>query len=423
MRIAPASLCLVALLLPGSTGYCLAAARDDAQKLFDLVEAPAPKGKSRLAIQQELTKAAPADDADYRVRLAYAYALIREKKYPDALAIVTKVAAEQPNNIAAHQAKAWLLFVSRKPTEALAELEAVAKAMTAAGAAPPSDDECFEAAQFLGTALAYCEGPGAALLKKPAVAQTKSRVLKQLRTDQRAAFDEQAAAVAAQFEELQGKGKEAAQEAQVKKDEADKAAADKQAEVDKAAAAAKVESDKVAAELKKKYDALTSEYGRLNESYNQMVVEMAGARTSLANAQTQLGSLQRPQRDRNGNVSPTDQNAYNRQAGRLQNSINTLNNSIARLATSLEQASARGKQIENEVAQLNSDGQKVGAHFAELKNTLDKKKAKAAKQKSAVAKLPTNKPAALSEREKAFVTYADFPYETAKQRLLDALGQ
>ena len=28
----------------------------------------------------------------------------------------------------------------------------------------------------------------------------------------------------------------------------------------------------------------------------------------------------------------------------------------------------------------------------------------------------------MSEREKAFVTYDDFPYETAKQRLLESLA-
>jgi hypothetical protein len=422
MRCATLRLGLLALALASVAGLCRAGATDEVTRIFDLVDTPPPKGKSRLSIQQELTKAAPDAGADYRVRLAYVYALIHEKKYPDALAVVTKVAAEQPDNVAAHQAKAWLLFVSRKPTDALVELESIAKALATTAKSPAAEEERFEAAQFLGTALAYCDGPGAALVKKPAVAQVKSRVLKSLSTTQRAAFDEQAAAVAEQYAELQGKGKEAAEEAKAKKEAADKVAAEKQAEVDKAAAAAKVESDKVAAELKKKYDQLTGEYGRLSESHNQMLVEMAAARTSLANAQSQLASLSQPRPDRNGNVSSADQNAYNRQAGRLNSSINNLTTTVTRLATSLDQSAARGRSLENQVSQLVREGEKVGAHFAELNQTLGKKKAKVARQKSSVAKMPTGKPAALGQRETAFVTYADFPYETAKQRLLAALA-
>ena len=422
MQFAQLRLGLLAVVLAGSAGLCGAAATDDVKRIFDLVDAPPPKGKSRLAIQQELTKAAPEESADFKVRLAYVYALIHEKKYPDALAVVTTVAAEQPENTAARQAKAWLLLVSRKPTDALVELEAIAKVLATPASSPEAEEERYEAAQFLGTALAYCDGPGAALVKKPAVAQTKGRVLKSLSTTQRAAFYEQATAVAEQYAELQGKGKVAAEEALAKKEAADKIAAAKQAEVDKAAAAAKVESDKEAEKLKKQYDQLTGEYRKLSETHNAMQVEMAGARTSLANAQSQLSSLAPPQRDRNGNVNPSDQNSYNRQAGRLQSSINTLTTTISRLERSLDQSATRGRSLENQVSQLVRDGEKVGAHFAELNQTLGKKKAKVARQKSGVAKMPTGKPAALGEREKAFVTYADFPYETAKQRLLAALA-
>lgn len=146
-----------------------------------------PKGKSRLAIQQELAELKPNAAADYRLRLAYAYASIARKEIPNALGIVTAIASEHPDCIAAHHAKAWLLFVSRKPSNALAELEAIAKCLETP-ATSPRPKRAFRGRPVLGHGAGLLRRTWHRATQEAGRSEAKGRVLKTLTTPQRAGF-------------------------------------------------------------------------------------------------------------------------------------------------------------------------------------------------------------------------------------------
>ncbi len=413
---------LAAFSLPTcGVGAAEADVKAKALRIFDVAEASKPTVTSRAATREQLTKLAPSAKDDYRVRYAYALAMIREHHYPEALTAVNALIQSQPKYLPAHRTRAWLLLSLHKNLDALVELETLAKLLPQAEADGEEELAYTEAAQFMGTVIGYFEGPGKSMIKAPVCAKYKTLLLARLTSERREAFHEQSKAVAGRFAEVMaGTEKAVAKSAEQKKQAADQVEGEK-VELSKARAEAKSQAEKTVEQLRAEWKTLGIDLAAAQNTYTQMSAQALLLQNQRSQAYTQLQALENPKKDEKGNIPASARDAYNRHAPGLRAAIGTLDNQIFAAGVSMNQLVQRGAMIENRMTQLAAEGERVGEEFVLKDEVFGKRAKQLVGEQKRVVRTP-EKTAKLTEQQRAFQLYDDFSYEAEKQRVLDSLA-
>ncbi len=402
---------------------CMAGPGSQANQIFDVVDSPVALGSSRSAIVQQLTKLAPAKDVDYRVKHAYTLALIHESRYAEALTSVTDLIKSKPKYLPAHHARAWLLLALRRYSDSLAELETTAKLLPSGESTGDEELEYIEAAQFLGTAFGFLEGPAEPFVKEPVRTQYKTRILGRLTPKRRAVFDEQSKAVAARLAYLQKNDEEARSKIGKKKQLNLQAVEHKQEELSKAQSTAKAQAEATAERLRSEWTKLQDEYAKATATYNTAQVQAVSLGNRRSAAHTELALLRQAQYDRNGKAVSSGQDAYNRLAPNLRSTIAALDTQLIQVQFTMNQLLQQGAMIENKMVQIAAAGEEVGETFAMQEHVFGKQARAIDGQKKRAEKAVADKPTRLSDRYRVFRMYDDFPYDAEKERILGSLDE
>ncbi|MBI2827533.1 MAG: hypothetical protein HYX69_22900 [Planctomycetia bacterium] len=392
------------------------------EAIFEAVETKVPPGTPRAVVQERFKKLAPAAGDDFRVRHAYIVALVHEKRYGEALQQAGELVKANPEYLHGQRLRAWLLLTLKKYPDALAALEALAKLIPAQEATSDDEVSCIEAAQFLGTAFGFLEGPGAAAVKEPVRTQYQTRILARVTGKRREAFDQQVQAVAELFANVRRDGEAAFIQAQKEKQETVQRIQKEEADLAQARSKSEADKNKQTDKLRKEWERLGQDLATLRDSFNDYSGQLVNLQNQRAIAAGQLSVLSNPQTDSKGNVPQNARDAYNAAAPGLMVVIGRLDGQITRLTFALDDVVRRGAATEARMSQLVAAGQRAGESFAVQDDLFGQEARKlAGREARAREKAAVVKPPKLGEKARTFNSYDEFLYESEKQRVLDAL--
>lgn len=406
--------------------FCILASPADAdvlaqaEKFFTLVESDVKPGASRALVLQKLKTLSPAADADYRLRYAHALALVHERQYTEALRELTAVVKEQPAYLPAQRLRAWLLLVQKKYTEALPALETISRLIPPQEAEAPEEDTYLQAAQFLGTAFGFLNGPGEALVKEPVRAQYETRIVARLEGKRRDAFDAQVAAVAEFYDDIKEHGEEAFLRALDRQSRSLAELHESQSQLAAARSQAATKEAASAKQLRDEWDKLQKRWNALRGRYNELASQALPLQTQRAQTASQIYLLENPKPDSNGKIPSSARDDYNKFAPLLTQAITRLDAQLLQLDLSMRDLAQQGLALESRMTQITLAGQEIGETFA-LQEMSFREEAKKLAAREARAKRKTPKGPSVNERSRLYITYDDFPYELEKQQLLDSL--
>jgi hypothetical protein len=390
-------------------------------RIFEVAEASKPTVASRTATREQLGKLSPSASDDYRVRYAYALAMIREHHYPEALAAVNALIKSHPKYLPGHRMRAWLLLALHKNLDALVELETLAKLLPQDDANREEEQEYLEAAQFMGTVIGYFEGPGKTMIREPVCAKYKTLLLARLTSKRREAFQEQSKAVASRFAEVMAGTEKVVAKSHEKKKQAVGEVEGQQVELSKARADAKDKAEKTVEQLRTEWKSLGNDLATAQNVYTQLSTQALVLQNQRSTVRSELHALENPTKDEKGKVPSSARDAYNQYAPALRAAIGALDSQILAAGISMNQLVQRGAMIEYRMMQLAIEGERVGEDFV-LQDEVFGKKAKLLTAQQKRVEMTPERTAKLTEQQRAFQLYDDFSYESEKQRVLDSLA-
>jgi hypothetical protein len=378
-------------------------------KLFEVGAKSTPPAVAAGWAQYEQLKS--ADPNDPRIDYAYALVLLNQHKYRDALPLVSRYLETGKGELGAYRVKMWAQIQDRRYPDVLDAAIALSQRIaedTADGA------DSLEAARFLGTVFGYLE------LARPTVVHAELRlarrklVLARLGESYTSVFDEGRDGVAKLVENLQ---------------------TERANELKEVAAATERRQEEAKAVLDKHKTKIADQKETMQSSEEQL----RDAQRQLNVLQTQLANLQSDRSRLSAQIiilqaqitqlQPDYLNPFTRTATYFLSSAET-RAKVSKLDLTLtslnKQASAMDQKIsglQERIKSLTAKGQQESQSIAvgEAEVRQAEKHAKAIETQSLrrPAAPSSRRANALAVKITTFATYAPFPFEQEKQRVLD----
>lgn len=356
---------------------------------------------------------------DRRVDFAYALVLVNQHRYRDALPLVDAYLSEQESDIGAHQSRLWIQMQEHRYADALNEAVAIGALLTKKHATEP-DDEQVQRARFLGTTFGYLD-----LVVRPGIVDDKhktdcrSKVLAGLGTTSTAAFDEGRNSLARQLAELQAKWvsvRKVSEAATNRRREEIKSDIDE----DRMRISASGEESQLSTEqlgnAQRELNIIRQQLATLGQDRTRLAAQVIAVQTQISQLQSAIlddmlrvptgTALVRPSaptdlRNVQVNALGFSLAGLNKQAFDMDRKILALQTRAAELAGTSEKEAERIEQCQENV-------ERAQQHAKALEKRLHRDAAR-----------PAPKPGVLTGKMTLFSTYAAFPYEREKQRVLD----
>ncbi len=348
---------------------------------------------------------------DSRLDYAYAVALVNQHKYREALPLASRYIESHPRDHAAQRFMMWALIQDKRSVDAVDQAVAMAKSFPESPVGDPND-ELLEGAKFLGTCFGYLElarpGVGDANLRT----ERKNQVLARLGKPYISAFDEGRDNVAKEVAAFKDQ-REAAQD-QIT------AAAEVRQELNKSA----IEKNKE--KIADRHIAIQTSQQELNEAERELNV-LQTQLASLQKDRTQIGVKIVVVQSQITQLQPDYFNGLTGVASYLKSPPDVQ----ARLRSFALGLSALNKQafdMDRKILALQAKAAEASGRGSEGIQSREKSSAaiREAEKRAKIAEkqlrkpVPTSNPriAAINAKMTNFATYAPFPYEQEKQRVL-----
>ena len=277
------SIALAILPLAAARGAEL---RADVARLFELGKTNSPTAVAEAREHYLQVKRATPNDP--RIDYAYGLVLLNQRRYREALPLISGYADEHPSDLRASGVKARALFENRRYADALSEAVAIASHFPADRSAK-TDDALRDVARLLGKLIGF-HSVGASTADADQRVKATNQILAKLGDANIAAFDEGRRQVAEQFELLR-------QDRQSRLDQRSQATADQQ----KKLTAATSESREQAASSLQTLDAGSEawrdarrEWTVLEQEIAQFARDRYRLAAQIASLEAQYAALQAP---------------------------------------------------------------------------------------------------------------------------------
>ncbi len=360
------------------------------------------------------------DPKDRRIDYAYALVLVNQHKYHDAIPLLSRYLESGKGELNAYSIKMWAQIQDRRYADVLDQASALSQRFPKdAGAAPRAD--YLDAARFLGTVFGYLELARPAAIDSQLKTARKNEILTRLGERYSKSFDEGRNAVAERLAELQGQ---------------------REAEQEKSVAAIEKKKDQIKDELQKDRQKISDREEKAQTSSEQL----RDATRELSVVQQQLGSLN-GDRTRLGIQIITLQAQLtqilgplnfvvtpNSNGGLTANGVTPANPTIATYAQARAASlalAALNKQafdmdrkilaLKSRAAELSGTGEQQAATIEKSEQDVEQaeKHAKAIERRlHRETPRPTSRAGVLTGKMTLLSTYAPFPYEQEKKRVL-----
>jgi hypothetical protein len=358
---------------------------------------------------------------DGRAGYAYVLALIKQRRYAEAAEKVDQLVARDGKNVAAWRAKIWLAMLTKRYAEALADMAKLADLLATQVKAPGQDELCTMAAGEMGTACGFLDGPAEAAL---AVAQRnaqRDKILARLDPPRKDAFESSRRRVlnlhASYLTQQDDAAKKAKQEASERREETLKELKSQRDRIAEERAQVDEQGEKLQAGLR-------YEHEKLAAAERPLVAEMAGLQTALKGTLAQRRDVERAivaleeMLAREKDPSWRERMLLDSQRLQLQRSgilarLTELQRQVAVVNTRLAQVRAQRAATQ---AGFEDGLRRAGQELEDLER--QEKVTAATEAKTRQAKGDTRRASSLATRAAAFTTYAPFPLEEEKLRLL-----
>lgn len=355
---------------------------------------------------------------------AFGLVLIKQHKYEEATTLFESLTTSHPDNQVAWRALIWLYALQKKSESALLKIDQMSDSIRPAEADDAIEDETRATARFLGRIFAYMDGPAESEVSRGVrklVGEKIDRLMVGARAQEfQTNYDE----VAAEFASMTDEGDQARDQAKE-----DQQMAKEQERQDLANLRERLEIDQ--AQAQEKMDALRSEFTKEQAAFNQMELPLSDA---ISRLELQLSVVRREilslTDDLNRLQADIDQTEDPRR-------IEDLRREMARAEILLGQYQRDNQLILAEGSRLTQRRDAVRASRAEMtrryeteiKETQDVKANLARREKrtdleekriSRPSKGNTPRVREMSAKATSLRTYADFPLELERHKLLTA---
>jgi len=369
------------------------------------------------AARNEFDRLKTVSPTDPRINYAYGLVLINQHRYRQAIPLVENYLQKAPNDLQARQALLHTQMLDRNYAAALASSLALAEMIRTRGTSNDTE-HVAEASRFLGTAFGYLEIRGAAALPSDRLSNAKNRVLSELGEPRLDAFDQGRRAALTLFQQAEediqaNQSRAQAANEQQREEVQSSLSGDRNKAVTERTAAQ--QSGEQLRDAQREYDIVVRQALPLVRDRTQISVQMVAIQVEISSLVMSGTSGQGALGANPGAMGFTERvqanslsialAGLNRQALDLDRRIMALQTRAGELVTS-------GAKASEELAESTAALAKSEKRAKNLEKQLAKAERKAA-TKAAAAKAP-----AISGRMAQFSTYAPFPYEEERQRVL-----
>lgn len=382
---------------------------------------------SRDARQQadECIRQLPAAiEADARVQRAQLLVLLKQQRYAEAAKRAEGLLDQAPQELLAWRAKIWLSLLTKKYSTGLVDIEKLSELVPAEKDWGNRADEIHELGGFLGVLFGFLEGPAGTAATAAQREASQKKLLARLDAAGKDAFEAGRSQVKRQHAALVGQQDQASQEAERKADELRE-----QMLKDAAAEREGVEQRR---------DSVTEEANRVQEEYQAQKRRLAEREVPLANDLARLqaqaagpqGELLRVRGEMARLEDLLRREKEPNQRDRLRNELDRLDIHAQRHRAQLAELERAAAIVNSRLAEVqrerlrveNEFGGRLGRAEGALTD-LQRRESKADAAEKNARKLTGDKrrTGALATRAAALTTYAPFPLEEEKQKLLRPL--
>lgn len=421
----------VAAVMLISREECRAAGQtaDDAGAVTTAVQAlleagwqRSPAARQQAADQYQQLPAALR--ADRRLQQAQLLVLIKQQRYPDAAQLAGSLAAADPPDLLAWRAKVWIALLTKKHAAALVDLERLAAALPREAEAGPRAQEFRELARFAGLLFGFLEGPAATSLAPAQRDASRERILAAWEPARKEAFDDGRGQVKKQFDAF-------VQQQDQADDRAEKKAQDERDQLLDKAATQKENAAQRRDTVTEQTERMREEYGsqiqQLLANERPLVVELTGLQARAVQVQSELAHLSadidrledRLRREKD----PAERERLRREIDRLSLYTHRYHGQLRELERAAAVVQSRLAAAQQERARVEAEaGREFGRAAKELTDLQRQEKQAGVMERVAQQRTADRtRSHAVATRASALTTYAPFPLEEEKQKLLSQL--
>jgi tetratricopeptide (TPR) repeat protein len=360
---------------------------------------------------------------DARVQYALVLVLIRQHSHKEAVELLDKAIAREPDGVHLWRAKIWVEMAAHKEHEALADIRLAADVLAkqSPAALPAAEAKAWRTtAAFLGRVIGFLDVPRANALPADEVRGAKQYVLTKL-GDDRTAFNQNEELVAKKFSQVRatleglrakrvaaGTTKQEALGQQKKVIDETETSVDYDTQKVKANTIAEVDQHNQSAESLQKY--LVACEFRLDAVHKSILnAQDALFQQALASEQTAQGIT----------AGRYNQVTMARNSQQIQNSLLRLTAEENVLIQQIKMLSAQLQTTIDERNLLLDTGEKTTAELKSKADTLkrDEKRLERA-EKAEAKKIAAERHKSLMTKQTAFAMFEPFPFDAEKQRVL-----
>jgi hypothetical protein len=354
---------------------------------------------------------------DPRINFAYGLVLINQHRYRQAIPFVESYLLIEPNDLQARQTLLHTQMLDRNYAAALVSCQTIAEMIHSRGESIDAR-QTTAAANFLGTVFGYLEIRGAAAMASDRLSKAKNRVLTELGEGYLDEFDRGRQAALALFQQAEDdlqaiqSRTQAANEQQRAEVQSTLAGDRTKAVTDRNAAQ---QSGEQLREAQREYDVVVQQVLPLVRDRTQISVQLMaiqGELSSLLMSATPGQIARRSNPNSIGFAERVQANSLSLTLASLNRQALDLDRRILALQTRAGELVTSGAKASEELAESTAALAKSEKRAKNLEKQLARAERKAA-TKAAAAKAP-----AITGRMAQFSTYAPFPYEQEKERVL-----
>lgn len=403
-------------------------------RLLDFSAEPSPKAFK--AIEHAYRSLPAATRKQPTVQYAYVVALIRQKRYQEASRVLHELVDEQPGDLAVWRAKIWIELELGQRAGAITDLEQLGSHATAHQEAAHERLADKDAAEFFGAVCGFLVGPWSHKVREEDAKAVEERLRAVFDDNGQAAFDEAKARFAERYEEVFKEHEDRVQTELAAKtkelDDAKQSVGRKAQELSQKQQAIKDKHLKRDAERKTKIGDIDVQLKKIDQQRQSLLVQIAPLEAQraalLAQMAPQMANMAFPFLSRHMQRAVIDYNAW---PGAFQpgpfykNRMQAQLTAVVAKITSLEmqisslnqqELELRGQGFQTEIKHQTDLG-KLANQEQEIDKNIKRVKYDAQRLQVKTA-VTTPRLRAEADRLTRFVTYAPFPVESEKARLL-----
>lgn len=366
--------------------------------------------------------------ADWRVHYAYALASMRQWQYDKATQVAEQLVEDPEAELPARAMLAWLLLLKKKHAAGLAQIERTAAAL-------PKPEDLDDAGRLhrqdvirrLGRMFGYLEGPASGALSEFERDSRRRRIALLLSDEEMGMFEDESRAVAEQFlmriDEKDRVVEDARRRAEEQRAARLEAIAAEQRTIAERLEAIETQRDKLQREYDEQLRGLEERDAPLRQRYARLDAQAADVQRDLAYASAEILRIEDQLAFESDpllrDLLLTDlarmtslASSYSREYTRLERAAAVVERERAAIA-------AEQRQLENQYRrQLNEyAGEQQSLARQARRNEVEQNRLARERPRT------TGQARSLESQAQAFTTYVPFPFEDARQRLLESFGR